>query len=46
MVEGLNLRVASCIRKAYGYRSFDLLQIYLFHTLGELTEPEFTHKFF
>lgn len=46
IVEGLNLRVNLCMRKAYGYRSFDLLRISLFHTLGDLPEPKFTHKFF
>lgn len=46
IVEGLNLRVNLCMRKAYGYRSFDLLQISLFHTLGDLPEPKFTHRFF
>ncbi len=35
-VEGLNLRINLCIRKAYGYRSFDLLQTSLYHTLGDL----------
>lgn len=45
IVEGLNLRINLCMRKAYGYRSFDLLQISLFHTLGNLPEPKFTHRF-
>ena len=45
IVEGLNLRINLCMRKAYGYRSFELLQISLFHTLGDLPEPKFTHKF-
>jgi transposase len=45
IVEGLNLRVNLCMRKAYGYRSFEILQISLYHTLGALPEPEFTHKF-
>ncbi len=45
IVEGLNLRINLCMRKAYGYRSFELLQISLFHTLGKLPEPKFTHKF-
>lgn len=45
IVEGLNLRVNLSMRKAYGYRSFDLLKISLFHQLGDLPEPEFTHKF-
>jgi transposase len=45
IVEGLNLRINLCMRKAYGYRSFELLQTSLFHTLGNLPEPKFTHKF-
>ena len=36
VVEGLNLRINLCMRKAYGYRSFELLQITLYHTLGKL----------
>lgn len=46
IVEGLNLGVNLCMRKAYGYRSFELLQISLFHTLGDLPEPKSTHRFF
>ena len=42
---GLNLRINLCTRKAYGYRSFDLLKMFLYHTLGDLPEPMFTHKF-
>ena len=45
IVEGLNLRTNLCMRKAYGYQSFELLQISLFYTLGDLPEPKFTHKF-
>jgi transposase len=45
IVEGLNLRINLCMRKSYGHRSFELLQITLFHTLGKLPEPKFTHKF-
>lgn len=45
IVEGLNLRINLCMRKAYGYRSFELLQTTLFHTLGKLPEPKSTHKF-
>ena len=44
-VEGLNNKAKVTSRKAYGYRSFDVLKIALYHTLGDLPEPEFTHKF-
>ena len=45
IVEGLNRKIDLGIRRAYGYRSFELLKTSLFHTLGELPEPEFTHGF-
>lgn len=45
IVEGLNLKIKLGIRKAYGYRSSELLKTALFHQLGDLPEPEFTHKF-
>ena len=38
IVEGLNLHINLCMRKAYGYRSFELLQISFFRTLGDLPE--------
>ena len=45
IVEGLNRRINLSMRKAYGYKSFDLLQVSLFHQLGDLPEPEFTQRF-
>lgn len=42
---GLNLRINLCMRKAYGYRSFELLQTFIDHTLGDLPEPKHTHTF-
>ncbi len=45
IVEGLNLRINICMRKTYGYSSFELLPITLFHTLGKLPEPKFTHRY-
>lgn len=44
-VEGLNNKCKLTIRKAYGFRTYETIQIALFHTLGNLPEPEFTHKF-
>jgi len=32
-------------RKAYGFRTFEAEQIALYHALGALPEPEFTHEF-
>ena len=44
-VEGLNRKVNLVTRKAYGYKSFEVLKIALFHTMGSLPEPEMTHRF-
>jgi transposase len=44
-VEGFNNKAKVTSRRAYGYRSFDVMKIALYHTLGDLPEPEFTHKF-
>jgi transposase len=44
-VEGMNYKVKLAMRKAYGYRSLDVIQTVLYHQLGNLPEPEFTHRF-
>jgi transposase len=45
IVEGLNNKAKLTIRKAYGYRTMKHLQIALYHTLGDLPEPEISHRF-
>ncbi len=45
IVEGMNRKVNLVTRKAFGYRSYDVLETALFHTMGELPEPELTHRF-
>lgn len=44
-VEGFNNKAKVTSRKAYGFRSFDVLKIALYHTLGSLAEPKATHRF-
>ena len=44
-VEGLNNKAKLTTRKAYGFRSYRCLEIALYHTLGQLPEPEVTHRF-
>ncbi|MBU4176520.1 MAG: transposase, partial [Proteobacteria bacterium] len=44
-VEGFNNKVKVTTRKSYGFRSFDMLKIALYHAVGKLPEPESTHKF-
>jgi len=46
VVEGLNRKVNLITRKAYGFRNFENLKIALFHTMGDLPEPNPTHEFF
>ena len=41
-VEGLNNKAKLAIRKAYGFRTLDALQIALYHQLGSLKEPPAT----
>lgn len=45
IVEGLNRKINLVTRKAYGFKSYDVLKIALFHALGDLPEPELTHSF-
>jgi transposase len=44
-VEGLNNKAKLTIRKAYGFRLYETIEIALYHTLGDLPEPNFTHEF-
>jgi transposase len=45
VVEGLNLKAKLAMRKAYGFRNVETLQIALYHTLGKLPEPKINHRF-
>lgn len=44
-VEGLNNKAKTTSKKAYGFRSYEVARIALFHTLGDLPEPKATHRF-
>ena len=44
-VEGLNNKLKLTTRKAYGFRTFHALEIALYHTLGDLPQPQVTHRF-
>ena len=46
VVEGFNNKAKLTMRKAYGYKSPNLLKISLYHTLGDLPMPKTTHRFF
>lgn len=44
-VEGFSNKAKLTTRKSYGFRVFGVIQIALYHALGNLPEPEGTHRF-
>jgi transposase len=45
IVEGFNNKVKLTTRKSYGFRTYEAVETALYHNLGALPEPEFTHRF-
>ena len=45
VVEGFNAKAKLTSRKSFGFRTFHGAEIALYHTLGALPEPKFTHRF-
>jgi transposase len=45
VVEGLNNKIRVVTRRSYGFRTYEAMEIALYHTLGRLPEPETTHRF-
>ena len=46
VVEGLNNKAKVTMRKSYGFRTFRVTELALYHALGKLPEPELTHRFY
>ena len=46
VIEGLNNKAKVTMRRSYGFRTFRVLELALYHSLGKLPEPELTHEFF
>ena len=46
VVEGLNDKAEVTMKKSYGFRTYRVLELTLYHSLGKLPEPESTHDFF
>jgi transposase len=44
-VEGMNTNAKLAIRKARGFRTYEAIETALYHQLGHLPEPAFTHRF-
>jgi transposase len=45
VMEGLNNKLKLTTRKSYGFRTFRAAEVMLYHTLGDLPEPSYTHRF-
>jgi transposase len=46
VIEGLNNKAEVTMRRSYGFRTYRILELALYHTLGKLPEPPVTHEFF
>ena len=46
IVEGLNNKAKVTMRKSYGFRTFHVMEIALYHGLGKLPEPDVAQRFF
>ena len=46
IVEGLNNKAKVTMRRAYGFRTFRIAEISLYHALGNLPEPKLAHRFY
>ena len=46
VIEGLNNEAKVTLRNAYGYRTFGIAELSLYHLLGKLPEPKPAHRFF
>ena len=46
VVEGLNNKVKVTMRKSYGFRTFRITELALYHVLGKLPEPQPAHRFY
>lgn len=45
IVEGFNNKAKLTMRKSFGFRSQEAIKMALYHSLGALPEPKFTHRF-
>jgi transposase len=44
-VEGFNNKAKLTLRKSYRFRTYTAMEVALYHALGALPEPKFTHEF-
>lgn len=46
VVEGLNNKAKLTTKRAYGFSTYKMLEVALYHTLADLPQPKVTHEFF
>jgi transposase len=46
VIEGLNNKAKVTMRKSYGFRTFRVAELSLYHVLGKLPEPKLAHSFY
>jgi transposase len=46
VIEGLNNKAKVTMRKSYGFRTFRITELALYHALGKLPEPTLAHSFY
>lgn len=46
VIEGLNNKAKVTLRKSYGFRTFRIAELSLYHVLGKLPQPQLAHRFF
>jgi transposase len=44
-VEGLNRKAKVVSQRSYGFRTFEMFRLALYHSLGDLPVPKLTHTF-
>ena len=45
VVEGFNGKARAITKRAYGFRTYQVMEVALYHALGDLPEPQSTHRF-
>ena len=45
IVEGFNGKARVITKRAYGFRTYPVMEVALYHALGDLPEPQHTHRF-
>ena len=45
IIEGFNNKAKLTMRKSYGFREYETIELALYHQLGRLPQPKFTHEY-